>query len=156
MTEPACDSSHIMCWPQTGQAYLNSLMAAAQRFHIWVTWATHFLHRIVTKFTRVLAYGHPTSLRYGATGQAANEDGERISRRNDRLSGLQAMCCGWDSRAPNSSQNVTVLGDATFKDLGHCCEASRMPLTAAQFDLVATANFLHKRPYRMIGFRQLW
>jgi hypothetical protein len=27
MTEPPCDVSHIMCWPQTGQAYLNSLMA---------------------------------------------------------------------------------------------------------------------------------
>ena len=27
MTEPACDSSHIMCWPQTGQANLNSLIA---------------------------------------------------------------------------------------------------------------------------------
>jgi hypothetical protein len=29
MTEPLCDESHFMCWPQTGQAYLNSLMADA-------------------------------------------------------------------------------------------------------------------------------
>ena len=24
---PACDESHLMCWPHTGQAYLNSLTA---------------------------------------------------------------------------------------------------------------------------------
>src|ERR1022692_4726962 len=24
ITVPACDESHIMCWPHTGQAYLNS------------------------------------------------------------------------------------------------------------------------------------
>ena len=28
MTLPACDSSHIMCWPQMGHANLNSLMAS--------------------------------------------------------------------------------------------------------------------------------
>ena len=26
ITVPACDESHIMCWPHTGQAYLYSLM----------------------------------------------------------------------------------------------------------------------------------
>jgi hypothetical protein len=26
ITVPACDESHLMCWPHTGQAYLNSLM----------------------------------------------------------------------------------------------------------------------------------
>ncbi len=26
ITVPACDESHIMCWPHTGQANLNSLM----------------------------------------------------------------------------------------------------------------------------------
>ncbi len=31
---PACDESHRICWPHTGQAYLNSLMAAAETFHI--------------------------------------------------------------------------------------------------------------------------
>ncbi len=34
ITEPACDESHLMCWPHTGQAYLNSLMAVGQTFHI--------------------------------------------------------------------------------------------------------------------------
>jgi hypothetical protein len=34
MTVPACDESHRMCWPQTGQAYVYSLMAAAETFHI--------------------------------------------------------------------------------------------------------------------------
>jgi hypothetical protein len=34
MTVPACDESHLMCWPHTGQAYLNSLMAVAKTFHI--------------------------------------------------------------------------------------------------------------------------
>jgi hypothetical protein len=32
MTVPLCDESHIMCWPQTGQAYLNSLMATPKHF----------------------------------------------------------------------------------------------------------------------------
>src|ERR1017187_5196078 len=27
ITEPLCDESHLMCWPHTGQAYLNSAMA---------------------------------------------------------------------------------------------------------------------------------
>jgi len=27
ITVPACDESHFMCWPHTGHAYLNSLMA---------------------------------------------------------------------------------------------------------------------------------
>jgi hypothetical protein len=27
ITVPLCDESHFMCWPQTGHAYLNSLMA---------------------------------------------------------------------------------------------------------------------------------
>jgi hypothetical protein len=52
MTVPACDSSHIMCWPQTGQAYLNSLMLRRKTFHIRVTSATHFLFSFVIKFTR--------------------------------------------------------------------------------------------------------
>src|SRR5271154_257761 len=30
--EPACDESHLMCWPHTGQAYLNSLMALRKHF----------------------------------------------------------------------------------------------------------------------------
>jgi argininosuccinate lyase len=34
ITVPACDESHIMCWPHTGQAYLNSLMAVGITFHI--------------------------------------------------------------------------------------------------------------------------
>ena len=34
MTLPPCDASHIMCWPQTGQAYLNSLINLwAKPFH---------------------------------------------------------------------------------------------------------------------------
>jgi len=32
MTVPACDESHLMCWPHTGQAYLNSLMTEAKHF----------------------------------------------------------------------------------------------------------------------------
>ena len=27
ITVPLCDESHFMCWPHTGHAYLNSLMA---------------------------------------------------------------------------------------------------------------------------------
>ena len=34
---PLCDESHLMCWPQTGHAYLNSLMAAGKAFHIRVS-----------------------------------------------------------------------------------------------------------------------
>src|SRR5580765_8408759 len=30
---PACDESHLMCWPHTGQAYLNSLMKVQETFH---------------------------------------------------------------------------------------------------------------------------
>jgi hypothetical protein len=41
MTEPPCDTSHIMCWPHTGQANLNSLMGfSAQTFHIRAALAT--------------------------------------------------------------------------------------------------------------------
>src|SRR5208283_4318017 len=40
--EPACDESHLMCWPHTGQAYLNSLMALAETFHICRRTATKF------------------------------------------------------------------------------------------------------------------
>src|ERR1017187_8263094 len=32
ITVPACDESHLMCWPHTGQAYLNSLMALLKHF----------------------------------------------------------------------------------------------------------------------------
>src|SRR6204780_2229725 len=32
IVEPACDESHITCWPHTGQAYLNSLMALRKHF----------------------------------------------------------------------------------------------------------------------------
>ena len=32
MTAPACEESHLMCWPHTGQAYLNSLMATVKHF----------------------------------------------------------------------------------------------------------------------------
>jgi hypothetical protein len=39
IVEPVCDESHLMCWPQIGQAYLNSLIQPA-RFHIWVWAAT--------------------------------------------------------------------------------------------------------------------
>jgi hypothetical protein len=31
---PACDESHRMCWPHTGQAYLNSLIEVRRTFHI--------------------------------------------------------------------------------------------------------------------------
>ena len=34
ITVPLCDESHLMCWPHTGQAYLNSLMAVCKTFHI--------------------------------------------------------------------------------------------------------------------------
>jgi hypothetical protein len=35
MTAPVWDESHLMCWPHTGQAYLNSLMQSdAKTFHI--------------------------------------------------------------------------------------------------------------------------
>src|ERR1700722_5056782 len=30
---PDCDESHLMCWPHTGQAYLNSLMIAQNISH---------------------------------------------------------------------------------------------------------------------------
>jgi argininosuccinate lyase len=39
---PDCDESHLMCWLQTGQAYLNSLMRHAT-FHICPPAATHIL-----------------------------------------------------------------------------------------------------------------
>jgi hypothetical protein len=39
---PLCDESHLMCWPQTGHAYLNSLMAAGKAFHIRSSAATWF------------------------------------------------------------------------------------------------------------------
>src|ERR1017187_5906403 len=47
ITEPACDESHLMCWPHTGQAYLNSLMpipewSDATTFHIRAPLATRF------------------------------------------------------------------------------------------------------------------
>ena len=32
ITEPPCDESHFMCWPHTGHAYLNSLMALPKHF----------------------------------------------------------------------------------------------------------------------------
>src|SRR5487761_2444748 len=41
---PACDESHLICWPQTGQAYLYSLMAAAETFHIRAVLATRFFN----------------------------------------------------------------------------------------------------------------
>jgi hypothetical protein len=40
MTVPHCDESHLMCCPHTGQAYLNSLMADGQTFHIHAATAT--------------------------------------------------------------------------------------------------------------------
>jgi hypothetical protein len=39
---PLCDESHFMCWPQTGHAYLNSLMAGGKAFHIRAPSATRF------------------------------------------------------------------------------------------------------------------
>jgi hypothetical protein len=33
ITEPACDESHLMCCPHTGQAYLNSLMLGENISH---------------------------------------------------------------------------------------------------------------------------
>jgi len=39
---PLCDESHLMCWPHTGHAYLNSLMAAGKAFHIRASAAMWF------------------------------------------------------------------------------------------------------------------
>jgi hypothetical protein len=33
---PLCDESHLMCWPQTGHAYLNSLMARGNLYFAWL------------------------------------------------------------------------------------------------------------------------
>jgi hypothetical protein len=40
ITVPLCDESHFMCWPHTGHAYLNSLMADGKAFHIRAPAAT--------------------------------------------------------------------------------------------------------------------
>src|SRR5947208_804209 len=32
---PACDESHLMCWPHTGQAYLNSLIGYGNISQSW-------------------------------------------------------------------------------------------------------------------------
>jgi hypothetical protein len=42
ITVPLCDESHFMCWPHTGHAYLNSLMADGKAFHIRAPSATWF------------------------------------------------------------------------------------------------------------------
>ena len=49
ITEPACDESHFMCWPHTGQAYLNSLMAVPKTFHIRAPLATRIFQVIDAK-----------------------------------------------------------------------------------------------------------
>jgi hypothetical protein len=43
ITVPLCEESHLMCWPHTGQAYLNSLTAVGKTFHIFTAAATPFL-----------------------------------------------------------------------------------------------------------------
>jgi hypothetical protein len=43
ITVPLCDESHFMCWPHTGQANLNSLMAVRKTFHIQAAAAIRFL-----------------------------------------------------------------------------------------------------------------
>jgi hypothetical protein len=50
ITVPLCDESHFMCWPHTGQAYLNSLMAAGKAFHIRAPAATWIFCGIARHF----------------------------------------------------------------------------------------------------------
>src|SRR5476651_964639 len=42
ITVPLRDESHIMCWPHTGQANLNSLMASAKHFTSERCWQRGF------------------------------------------------------------------------------------------------------------------
>jgi hypothetical protein len=42
ITVPLRDESHIMCWPHTGQANLNSLMAAPKHFTSMRRWQRGF------------------------------------------------------------------------------------------------------------------
>jgi hypothetical protein len=50
ITVPLCDESHFMCWPHTGHAYLNSLMAGGKAFHIRAPSATRIFCGIARHF----------------------------------------------------------------------------------------------------------
>jgi hypothetical protein len=66
ITVPLCDESHFMCWPHTGHANLNSLMADRKAFHIRAPSATWFFQSFnpkAQKQKRSLRLGVLASLR---------------------------------------------------------------------------------------------